>query len=867
MKRMSIFLLIVFVATGLMATTVCGRCLGSDNLDVGIEGARVDLTGYNSFTEYTDADGYFYFEWVTENQTYEIRIRTSGYEEYNSEVFVEYYNIDLGDIVITYIPPQPIQLVATESSDYQSVTLNWSIGNGDMTEFRYDDGIITGQLGYAGGGEDVRLGAAHFCYAEIYSVKWYLTDEGGPHNAVDLYIYGLDGSGLPDTNDELFSATSIGNTDLEWNTLELDETISAPNGFFICLNYPVGFLGLGTDDGSGDPYEYISGTQWVTNAASSNDWHDPDEYGYPLNFAIRAEGLNYGEIEYDARQSERSDVAREMISEAPVYFGGFQMPEVATTRLDRPDSTYHITFYRFYEDDADDPSQWIYLGEGDYTYPDTTFVDETWDDAEWGEHQWAAAYQSEDGNTTGTIFSNVMPRIYCPVYEVHVSTNSGESAAGAYVNLENIDGDENHVYEAFTNEDGIAFFYPVWLGIYTLSVSLDGFDDYFQENVLIEDLQGEEYYVELTETLLPVTIGEGYVDGNDLFMCWYPPNDPPDLFYYEDFEEGVVPEDWIVLDEDEDGYTWEIIPEDWEVYEGEHAIGSASYINEIGPLYPDNWLITPPLEINGNTQFSFWLAGQDPDWVWDHYAVRLSTTGIAPEDFTELLFEETLEDAGWHQVVLDLSEYSGSTCHVAFNHCDCVNMYWIKLDCIEFITEESTVSLTRNAVKERKQVPAPGDRSLLGYKITRNGQTLVELQTETEYWDMNLSPGDYTYGIFAVYTTGEAAPFWFYFGGATNEGGISEYSNMLLGNSPNPFNPVTRIGFSLAQDSHVVIEVFNVRGQRVKLLTDDLLKSGGHDVTWQGDDDAGNIVSSSIYFYRMKVDGKPVGVKKMMMMK
>ncbi len=77
----------------------------------------------------------------------------------------------------------------------------------------------------------------------------------------------------------------------------------------------------------------------------------------------------------------------------------------------------------------------------------------------------------------------------------------------------------------------------------------------------------------------------------------------------------------------------------------------------------------------------------------------------------------------------------------------------------------------------------------------------------------------------------------------------------LLGNYPNPFNPETNIRFSLAQERRVTIDIYNIKGQRVKRLLDDVLSSGAHKITWQGKDRYDQPVSSGVYFIRMRTDG------------
>jgi hypothetical protein len=92
------------------------------------------------------------------------------------------------------------------------------------------------------------------------------------------------------------------------------------------------------------------------------------------------------------------------------------------------------------------------------------------------------------------------------------------------------------------------------------------------------------------------------------------------------------------------------------------------------------------------------------------------------------------------------------------------------------------------------------------------------------------------------------------------------YVSSLQGNYPNPFNPTTTISFSTAKTGNVTIDVFNIKGQKVRGLVDGVYGVGSHSVIWNGLDDNGASVSSGIYFYRMRA-GDFTETKKMMLMK
>jgi subtilisin family serine protease len=88
-----------------------------------------------------------------------------------------------------------------------------------------------------------------------------------------------------------------------------------------------------------------------------------------------------------------------------------------------------------------------------------------------------------------------------------------------------------------------------------------------------------------------------------------------------------------------------------------------------------------------------------------------------------------------------------------------------------------------------------------------------------------------------------------------------------LGNNyPNPFNPTTKINFTLKQDGFTELSIYNLKGQLVRTLHSDHLNSGVHFLEWDGRDDSGRSASTGIYFYKLQtVDF--VAAKKMIMMK
>ena len=74
----------------------------------------------------------------------------------------------------------------------------------------------------------------------------------------------------------------------------------------------------------------------------------------------------------------------------------------------------------------------------------------------------------------------------------------------------------------------------------------------------------------------------------------------------------------------------------------------------------------------------------------------------------------------------------------------------------------------------------------------------------------------------------------------------------LAGVYPNPFNPVTRVVFSLKKKGHVSMRIYDVSGRLVRVLADEVREAGSYEVVWDGTNDRGRATVSGIYFCRME---------------
>ncbi len=157
------------------------------------------------------------------------------------------------------------------------------------------------------------------------------------------------------------------------------------------------------------------------------------------------------------------------------------------------------------------------------------------------------------------------------------------------------------------------------------------------------------------------------------------------VLLFEDFNEGIdfldedswAPEGWQAIDKDGDGINW---------YVGERqgVLSMRSQSWDGSPLEPDNWLITPEINLTSFNEgasitFSYdvGITASTPQYRQEHYGIFVSI-GSDNTDSFELLFEETFdtETPSWTALEreVDLSAYAGEIIFVAIRHYNITDM-------------------------------------------------------------------------------------------------------------------------------------------------------------------------------------------------
>ncbi|MCF8358191.1 MAG: S8 family serine peptidase [Prolixibacteraceae bacterium] len=167
------------------------------------------------------------------------------------------------------------------------------------------------------------------------------------------------------------------------------------------------------------------------------------------------------------------------------------------------------------------------------------------------------------------------------------------------------------------------------------------------------------------------------------------------LPFYESFEDGQVPPDcWTSIDNDGDGYGWDIGSTGYAPFDGTYIALSESWNDT--PLTPDNWLITPQLALTTDSvTLKYAIKAQDPDWIEEKYSVLYSTTGNNIGDFNHIT-TQTISTTDWMNITITLTGFSGQNVYFAFRHWDCTDWYQLVLDHIRVeeygVPEDYTVA-------------------------------------------------------------------------------------------------------------------------------------------------------------------------------
>jgi hypothetical protein len=115
-----------FTLQQMPTVNVTGTIVGSDAPTVGLANATIALTGYENYNATANAQGVFTITGVYTNQTYQFMASAVGYQNITGVVNVGTVPHNMGNIIVNEIAYTPRNIVATQATNQQSVTITWT---------------------------------------------------------------------------------------------------------------------------------------------------------------------------------------------------------------------------------------------------------------------------------------------------------------------------------------------------------------------------------------------------------------------------------------------------------------------------------------------------------------------------------------------------------------------------------------------------------------------------------------------------------------------------------------------------------------------------------------------------------------------
>ena len=370
---------------------------------------------------------------------------------------------------------------------------------------------------------------------------------------------------------------------------------------------------------------------------------------------------------------------------------------------------------------------------------------------------------------------------------------SGDPIEGVNVKFAGKDEFNNNVaFEGTTNAYGVYTINNVKAGLYTGTATLEGMEPSVSEPVTLAYDATETVDFVMHEVYKPVlSVVAEEMDPELARVRWSlnvnipvptPGGNTPGgsaSTFTEGFESGM-PADWSVIDGNNDGWTWcltSAIPSTWTYYAslsldwyhtGTNAICSGSYINGVGALTPNEYLVMGQQTLVPGSTLSFWAAATDASYPADHFGVFVSDDAT---DWTSVQ-EWTLTGKGtrnggresrdgngskigtWYNYSVDLSAYAGQK-YIAIRHFNCNDQYIMCVDDIELATAKNTRDVEVYNVYRAPILTEDGEPlNVADIEDVTPYYIASVAGPDTLYADFdwaNMEPGLYQYGVAANY--------------------------------------------------------------------------------------------------------------------
>ena len=857
--------------------SVSGTVIASDTGQP-LAGVNVKMEGYADYETTTDAQGQFILPAVYgAGMNYKFTLNRTNYNQYiDDALFVGEANVNLGSITMQERTNRPRNVQAVDLGTQANISWESPADSQDiwithMISDEFGEGI-----GWDYGGPFQLYGAHRFTQEHIQALGL----SGGllthvsffPNNSICDWtvIVWTGGTGTPLHPGQIAYQRSVDVINNEWNDFELTTPVPIPLEGELWIGYfgdnELGYPYAVTDwengvTGYGDIVGFPNG-MWATIlgwVGTLENWmirgKVTDAFGNAITISqgqYDYQPVTISESRIASRDEAVFDVSSKVMREGNEANHKLQITnhkselrtpnsELRTPNSELPRVLLGYNIYRADIDTIDDPDTWTEVA---MNYQGHAYSDTSWGELSTGTFRYVIEAVYTENNLSRPTFSNIVGIGLTTNVTINLTTSDNKPIEGALVRLVNKDNNPLHVYQQTVSGNTVVI-NSVIRGSYMLTIRYDDYVPYTNDGLEI------------------------WVNPFNYTVALYPAK----VLLTEGFESPTFPPtDWTMLDIDGDGFSWLRIGDlgdpIFSPNTGHWTSGSLSWSTS-GPVYPDNYLITPPITLDEDVRASveWYVATQDFNFPVETYSVMISTTTPTAADF-KALFTETVNDSnvnwanGYRSINLD--EYADNTIYIAFRHHDSDPQFMIKIDDVRILSSDTIVppeplpprNLTHEIVLPSTVIlrwDAPLEGLQNGYIVSRDGNPVSDMITATTFTQNNVPPGTYLYSVVAVYGTVLSEPVSVEVDIPVSDiDEIEIIRTQLSGNFPNPFNPSTNISFDIKEEGNVLIEIFNIRGQRVRTLLNEFKTTGRYSVEWQGTDDNGRDVASGIYFYQMQ---------------
>jgi hypothetical protein len=501
--------------------TVSGTITASDT-SLPLEGAVVNFYGYTNHTDTTDAAGHYSISGVWGGgEEYEVTVDADGYQQYTGTITVTDQNISDHNIIVNEIAYSVRKVVATV--DEPNVNVTWIPPGGTISDPQWITWSGEADINNGIGAGYNPITIAHRFSAEnleaLEVVGMSVTKvRFNPHGTGTYKVMVWTG-GTATEPGTLVHEQTVANVALsQWNEVVLTNPVMIPEGEE--LWYGVNIMPTSQYPGGVDEGPAVAGFGDMCKIADQM-WISLYSQGLNYNWALgayvdNAKGLvtNLSKLHAEYKMNPPTVTAISLPSEFKLT-SAKESGEITIIENCKNSTSRAFTNYTLYRLAKDQPqAEWTQLAAA---ITDTAYTDTGWGTLSPAEYQYAVVANYTNGVTSRPKLSNILAKDMEVEFTVNITLNGGDPATGATVTLTNQDGNENHVYEATAGATGITF-PAVWRGVYDITVIKHGFIPFTADSVIID--ADATYPVELIEIIQTPSCLLINQDGNNEIFGW-----------------------------------------------------------------------------------------------------------------------------------------------------------------------------------------------------------------------------------------------------------------------------------------------------------------------------------------------------------